>query len=371
MKVCLFARVLPQDGATIHLYSVASALVERGHEVHIFSSGPRKEKAAIELFKEIQDKGVKHHKILFPNKKSISKFGTFIQLLHYIIATPQALAILLRIKPDVIHVHYPVTSYIANFYKKLTGKKYIMTYHAANIPRHPLHINSDYVIAISNLMLHQLTEIHKYRPEQIEFIHLGVADRFDNKPSKDKKVQLKEKNGINNGKTIVGFVGTLLKAKGLEDLFKSCQGYRDTVHLVFLGDGDILCMDSLIKKYDMKDNVSVFGFQDPIEFYSMYDIFVLPSYSEGFGTVAAEAMMMGLPVIRTNTGGADEQIDHGENGFIYTARDVDALKKYINLLVTDEELNANISIKAQRKAIEIFGEDTMIDRILEVYKKCI
>jgi hypothetical protein len=54
-----------------------------------------------------------------------------------------------KIKPDVVHVHYPVTSYIATFYQSFTGTKFITTFIFSGILKHTLHKEADFVIAIS------------------------------------------------------------------------------------------------------------------------------------------------------------------------------------------------------------------------------
>lgn len=75
MKVVFLARYLPQEGSTTHMYTLAKGLIDRGHEIHVVSAGPKQDESAIKIYREMIDYGIKHHKVGFPLKKKFESTG--------------------------------------------------------------------------------------------------------------------------------------------------------------------------------------------------------------------------------------------------------------------------------------------------------
>lgn len=373
MKILFLARYLPAKGSTMHIYSIAKGLIDRGHDVYIISAGPKEEEAAKRIFNDVIEHGVKHYKVRFPLDPDFSILGKLHQLCLYIMVIPRVIYLMFKIKPDVIHVHYPVTSYLAKIYANLTGKKFIMTYHISGIPKHVLHRKADYVIAISREMYDELLKRFNYNQEQIRLIFNGVStDKFYKRLSEESKCSLKEELNLPVDKPIIGFVGSLCERKGVDILLEACSKLTDIdFHVVLVGNGDVQWVEELINNFNLKGRVSIYPFQDPVKFYSVFDIFVLPSRKEGFPLVAVEAMMMGIPTIRSDVGGARDQIEHEINGYIFENKNSTELYRYIKLLLKDKELRERIGQKAQLHAINNFSEDIMIEKLLQVYKEII
>ena len=371
MKILFLARYLPQEGSTTHIYTIAKELIDRENEVYIISAGPKKEEGAIKIFEEITNYGVKHYKVNFPLNPHFSILGKIHQLYKYIIATPKVMYIMFKLKPDIIHVHYPVTSYLAKIYTKITGKKFITTHHISGIPKHILHKKADYVIAISRDLQEELLRKFKYNNEQVKLIFNGVSkEKFNKKISQEVKQNIKIKLNLPIDRPIIGFVGSLNKRKGIDILLEACSKITDiNFHIVLVGDGDKNWLLNLINKFRLDNKISVYPFQDPVKFYSIFDVFVLPSRKEGFGLVSIEAMMMGIPTIRSNVEGANDQIKHNINGFIFKNEDVQELSKYIRLLLQNNELRKNMGQKARLYATNKFSADIMINKLIQLYKE--
>jgi glycosyltransferase involved in cell wall biosynthesis len=106
------------------------------------------------------------------------------------------------------------------------------------------------------------------------------------------------------------FVGRLEKDKGIYELVKSIIGmrsYEDRFNFHIVGGGDKYgWLTGQVKQYKL-NNLKTYGFvKDEIELANLYrqaDIFVLPTYHEGFPRVILEAMSYGVPVITTIVGG--------------------------------------------------------------------
>ena len=73
-------------------------------------------------------------------------------------------------------------------------------------------------------------------------------------------------------------------------------------------------------------------------------------------------MACGLPVIRTDTGGARDQIEEGANGFVIPVGDSDALARRISEMGGDEELRRKMGNVSRQRAVTMFKLKTQLDR---------
>lgn len=370
MKIILLAKFLRKDGASTHIYTLAREFDERGHEVHIISAGPTKDKNAMDLFNSSMVGNIKHHKVMFPCYAKFDFFSKIMQLGRYICVAPQVFYLMKKINPDIIHVHYPVTSYVAWLYCKLTNKKFVTTYHITGIQSQILHKKANAAIAISSELKKELKEKWEYEEENIHMVFNGVdKKRFSKIISNNEKTHIKSKLNIPNNKLIIGFVGTYEYKKGIDILIEACSKIdKEKFHIVLVGDGDRDYIVNCINKFNMQDNVSLHEFQDPVKFYSIFDIFVLPSRNEGFPLVALEAMMMETAVIRSDVSGAYDMINHKVDGYIFQNENIEDLKRDIEELIHDDKLRKRIAKRAREKALKNFSEEVMVENMLSKYE---
>jgi len=91
-------------------------------------------------------------------------------------------------------------------------------------------------------------------------------------------------------------------------------------------------IDELIDELGLKDNVVITGFipdENLKDYFLMSDVYVMPSYNEGFGIVFIEAMYFGLPVIAGNKDGSVDALLNGKLGTLIDPMDIEALKNAI------------------------------------------
>jgi glycosyltransferase involved in cell wall biosynthesis len=151
--------------------------------------------------------------------------------------------------------------------------------------------------------------------------------------------QLREK-WLAKDKTVLLYVGRLSPEKDLHILMKSFEKLKQ-IHthlaLVITGSGP---MKKELESYEMEDVIFT-GYQTGTALHTIYascDVFVFPSPTETLGNVVLEAMASGLPVIGVDQGGVKENILHGKNGFLANPKDVDSFTKYVNMVLTDQQL---------------------------------
>jgi glycosyltransferase involved in cell wall biosynthesis len=91
-------------------------------------------------------------------------------------------------------------------------------------------------------------------------------------------------------------------------------------------------IDELIIELGLKDNVVITGFipdENLKDYFLMSDVYVMPSYNEGFGIVFIEAMYYGLPVIAGNKDGSVDALLNGKLGTLIDPMDIEGLKNAI------------------------------------------
>jgi glycosyltransferase involved in cell wall biosynthesis len=153
--------------------------------------------------------------------------------------------------------------------------------------------------------------------------------------------ELKNRFNISDHTKVVGYIGRLSKDKGINELvyawelLKRDPLYNDTILILCGPDDDRDGLDLNTRtKISCETSIIQTGFVDETEsIYSIFDIFVLPSYREGFPTVVLEASSMSLPVITTRSTGCVDSIINNYTG-IYTDLTPNsifsAIKYYLN-----------------------------------------
>lgn len=234
MKVVFLARYLPPEGSTTQMYTIAKGLIDLGHEIHIISAGPSDNAGAHRLFDEYLKFGGIHHRVRFPIKPDWNLIGKMKQLYQYIAVMPSVLSVMKSLNPDIIHVHYPVTSYLAKIYCIMSNKKFITTYHIAGIPKHLLHRKADYVIAISFDLKDELQYRYKYPKKRIRLIHNGISMKYYKNVNADEKKEIKTLMGLDDSLLTIGFVGSLDYRKGIDILLEAVSKISNINYQVIL-----------------------------------------------------------------------------------------------------------------------------------------
>lgn len=171
------------------------------------------------------------------------------------------------------------------------------------------------------------------------------------------------------------FVGRVVGDKGVNELVNAfnrlSKEYTD-IKLNIIGpfeaELDPVKQETL-KLIKTHDRIIVFGNQSDVRpFLLASDIFVLPSYREGFPNVVLEAGAMGKPVIVSDVNGATDVIHHGKNGLIIPKRDSDALYHAMKRLYLNEILRSNMASEARQAVASRFNRPDVWKATLEMYK---
>lgn len=150
------------------------------------------------------------------------------------------------------------------------------------------------------------------------------------------------------------FVGRLVGDKGiveLVDAFDRLYSENKKVRLVLVGSEEWHLdplPQSTLEKIKSHEAIDAVGYQNDVRHWlAAADVFVFPSYREGFPNVVIEAGAMELPSIVTDINGSNEIIVSGENGLIVPVKDVAALHDAMSRFVQDGSLRAKMAKQAR------------------------
>jgi len=172
------------------------------------------------------------------------------------------------------------------------------------------------------------------------------------------------------GYKIIGCIGTLCERKNQELLLNAVKELRQDYNLfcAFIGEGDLLPkMQSQINQENLQQNVKLYGYKPVASNYIKYfDLFVLPSTSEGFGLTIVEAFKEKTPVIASDIEVFKELITDEQEGFLFKNNSLDSLTNVIKkvLSLPQREIEEVINNGYMR-----YKKEFALNKMIEEYEK--
>lgn len=231
-------------------------------------------------------------------------------------------------------------------YAKLGYKREANKRASLNFETNKQYIFSDYIVVPSSFVKQSLIS-NGIEKEKIFINPYGVDTSIFKPFNEQKKIK------SDSQKIKILYCGLFSVQKG-SHLFLDAAKYfsLNNKKIEFLHVGGIDSeLRSLVENYDREN----FIHYDQVpqnelpHYYNKCDIFILPSIQDGFGMVALQAMACGLALIcSTNCCGYDV-VNHGVDGFIFEAGNIDELIFYINKLASDEDMLNSFKAKSLLK----------------------
>jgi len=168
---------------------------------------------------------------------------------------------------------------------------------------------------------------------------------------------------------VIGFIGTIVKSKGVEWLISSFKRLNDgSAILRIAGRGEDSYIAQL-KALAGDANVEFVGYAKAGEFFGGIDICVVPSlWPDTFPGVAFEALAYNVPVIATSMGGLPEIVKHELSGLICDASEPDSLLESMNDLVDNPEKLARMKSAARQSVDSLVDMERMIGEHESLYR---
>src|SRR5690606_39642253 len=187
------------------------------------------------------------------------------------------------------------------------------------------------------------------------------------------RARLRRGLGARDDQVVVGMVGRLVAEKGLLELFEAARLLDDRYLVVVAGPDDPEKPDAL-DRATIRDaearGVRFLGMREDVDrLYGAMDLFVLPSWREGFPRAAMEAAASGLPVVATDVRGCRQVVDDGVTGLLVPVRDGAALAAAIRTLGDDPSRCLAMGEAAVARARQRFDERTVVDIVLATYRE--
>lgn len=177
------------------------------------------------------------------------------------------------------------------------------------------------------------------------------------------------------GASILLAVGSLIQTKGFDLLLEAlAKVVRRTpnVKLVVIGSGpQEHKLRALAGRLGIEQHVDFLGLlphQEVMRFMAVCDVFVLPSWSEGFGVVYLEAMASGKPVIACRGEGIEDVVEDGESGLLVRPRDAADVERALSKLLADETCRHAMGDRASKR-VQGFTWEIVAQQTMDLYRE--
>lgn len=248
------------------------------------------------------------------------------------------------------------SSYISNknFNQFLRNKKYLNKIIEKRYKR------LDCIVFVSNDAKNEFIEaVGSFKNMEV------IYNLFD-----EDELRQKANEGITKNKefTFVA-VGSIIPVKGYDFLIEAAKVLKDSGYnfkINILGQGHKLNeYEASVKTLELENTVSFLGYKsNPYAYINTADVFVMTSLSEALPSALIEAMIIGKPVLITNTAGCREVIEYGKYGMM-TERTPEAFAKKMKELIDTPSLKEKYSSLSQEKAKD-FSKNNILKRFFEI-----
>lgn len=329
-----------------------SYMKSKGLEVHALSS------PGDDLGKFGRQEGIAVHAVEMPRR---------ITPVQDLIAIRRLWRSLRAIKPQIVHAHTPKGGLLGMISAWL-ARVPVRVYHVHGLPfvtatgvkRTLLRLSerascllATQVYSVSHANRDVITAEGLCSPRKIKVLlngsinGLDAAGRFNpERVGVDAGQGTRAQYGIPTGATVLGFVGRVVRDKGLIELAEAWQTLRADfadLHMLVVGpfEPQDPVPDAVKTMLQTDERIHLAGMVGPDEmpaYYAAMDLLVLPTYREGFPYVPMEAAAMGLPVVASRVPGCTEAVQDGVTGTLVPARDAAALTAALRQYLENPDL---------------------------------
>lgn len=191
----------------------------------------------------------------------------------------------------------------------------------------------------------------------------------------DYLINLRMQLGILKEDYVFLFVGRLAKDKGIVELVEAFKRvHQKNAHTKLLLIGPFERSNSILPettKKEILNNSAIIApgrFDDVRPYYAISDVYVFPSYREGFPNSLMEAGAMGLPIIASNINGCNEIVEHEKNGLLIQPKSEDSLLKTMLECLENQMLIQQIKSSSREFIVDRFRNELIWDELHREYE---
>lgn len=247
-------------------------------------------------------------------------------------------------KPDLVHSHTLYShlliffcSYIKKNYKLIASDHGTYTAKLKFYKRMYLFklMNpiADLLTNVSNASCESYINQNIVSPDKIRTMYNGV-DIKKYKYSAQDRISIRSELKINDHTKVIGFVGRISIEKNLPNLINAVELLNLDYKLVIIGDGpELVSIRKLVDEKKLGDFIIFLGeIKNPSSYYSVFDVLVLSSDTEGLPTVILEAIASKCLVVATDCGGVKEIFPANYNYIVPTNNHITLYQRINNIL---------------------------------------
>lgn len=230
-------------------------------------------------------------------------------------------------------------------------------------------------LSVSQVLTDTICQLFSVSQHKFQTIINGVdTEKFipEQEPQLVKQ-KLQNELGLTDNNIVIGSVGRLVAVKNYPSLIKAMALVKSEVaqaKLLLAGEGaERAKLESLISDLELTQQVILLGRRDDVpDLMKLYDIFVLPSFSEGLSNTLLESMASGTPVVASKVGGNSEIVAEGRSGYLYDSDDVQGLAKILIELTKQKDNCSELGQQARKHIENNFSIATMVKHYEDTYQ---
>lgn len=309
-------------------------------------------------------------------------------------AVAALLRVLRRVRPTIVHAHTPKGG-LLGMIAATVGRIPVRIYHLRGLPllratamRRWLLWCADWaacrlahqVLCVSHSIRDEAIRQRLCPPEKIKVLAGGSGNGVDAKQrfdparlGKDARAEARRRFGIPPAATVVGFVGRIVRDKGIVELTEAWQMLRDDhpqLHLLLVGPFEsqdpVSPETEAVLREDPRVHLAGMDWNTP-PLYAAVDLVALPTHREGFPNVPLEAAAMGLPVVATRIPGCIDAVQDGVTGTLVPPADANALTCAIGRYLADPALGRRHGAAGRERILREFRQDIIWEALYREY----
>jgi glycosyltransferase involved in cell wall biosynthesis len=275
--------------------------------------------------------------------------------------------------PDLIHSHTFKAGLLVR--SKRTSIPIIHTFHG-----HHLY-DPDYG-KVARVVINAIERVLAKRSKKIltigsrvgkELLDVGIGKRSQYQsiapgvlvPKLSDRSKIVERFSLNPNCLNVLWMGRLTRVKRPDRVIELAKSYPE-VNFIVAGDGELRVeLEAMASS-----NVYFFGVQSSDEMFSLADVVLFPSDSEGMPLTLIEGQMAGVPAIATDVGSVSEIVENEVTGLL-TSTHIEQIISSLGRLLGDSMLRSTMAKNARERALDRFSTEKMVDSHIQVYKQAL
>ncbi|MCX8021064.1 MAG: glycosyltransferase family 4 protein [Chitinophagaceae bacterium] len=312
-----------------------------------------------------------------------------------LLALVQLIYIIIRFKPHIVHTHTPkagLLGMIASWLCRIPVRLHTVAglplmesrgikFELLRLTEHITYACAGKVFVNSTGLLEYVKQNFYRHNKKLHILAKGSSNGIDvdffsrTREVERMAVELRKIKSISEKNYVFGFVGRIVKDKGIHELvvaFRKLHERYPYIRLLLVGkfEPELDPVDEEIHNYlSAAKEVFLAGYQDDVRpWFAMMDTFVFPSYREGFPNVVMQAACMQVPCIVSDINGCNELVSHRTSGLIVPPKNTEAL-----MLAMEEMLNYDeryiYGQKAREWVVKHFDQRVIWHALLDEYQR--